>query len=93
MQNSNLTTINNVICSGGGRGAVEEMANHFRAAAFEDGHMAWQGFTFYPTTSNGAINGWVVQLDDGRRFAHANLADLVLIAAENAALWQNQPAA
>jgi hypothetical protein len=78
---SNLNVINNVF----GRSnpsAVEETANHFRLAAFTDEKMAWQGVTIYQNKE-----GWVAQLDDGRRFMDASLLVVTETAAEESACW------
>jgi hypothetical protein len=87
---TNLNVINNVFGRCGGPTVTEEMSNHFRLAAFTDSQMAWQGVTIYPTTKNGAINGWVAQLDDGRRYVNASLVAVAETAGENAACWANK---
>jgi hypothetical protein len=61
---------------------VEEMSNHFRVPAFEDGRMMWQGVTIYLRSGL-----WVAQLDDGRSWSDADLNALVDKVLDEAAVW------
>lgn len=64
-------------------GPVEEMPNHFRVPAFEDGKMGWQGMTIYLRQIV-----WVAQLDDGRSWSDASLEALVVkVMDEDPSIW------